>query len=84
MTFNIYALKSSAEAVVYDMEGVEGSSIRAERKGNEIEISLNHTKPCWIKLIGEQVASVEGAEHTVQNNNTLLIPKAEKIKVTLG
>ena len=84
VTFNIYALKSSAEAVVYDMEGVEGSSIRAERKGNEIEISLNHTKPCWIKLIGEQVASVEGAEHTVQNNNTLLIPKAEKIKVTLG
>ena len=84
VTFNIYALKSSAEAVVYNMEGVEGSSIRAERKGNEIEISLNHTKPCWIKLIGEQVASVEGAEHTVQNNNTLLIPKAEKIKVTLG
>ena len=84
VTFNIYALKSSAEAVVYDMEGVEGSSIRAERKGNEIEISLSHTKPCWIKLIGEQVASVEGAEHTVQNNNTLLIPKAEKIKVTLG
>ncbi len=84
VTFNIYALKSSAEAVVYDMEGVEGSSIRAERKGNEIEISLNHTKPCWIKLIGEQVASVEDAEHTVQNNNTLLIPKAEKIKVTLG
>ncbi|MBR3516462.1 MAG: alpha-xylosidase [Lachnospiraceae bacterium] len=84
VTFNIYALKSSAEAVVYDMEGVEGSFIRAERKGNEIEISLNHTKPCWIKLIGEQVASVEGAEHTVQNNNTLLIPKAEKIKVTLG
>ena len=83
VTYNIYALKTKAEAVVYNGNGEKDSSITAERRGDTIEITTNRTKPCWIKLMGMQVKSVEGAEHTIQNNNTLLIPKAAKITVEI-
>ena len=83
VTYNIYALKTKAEAVVYNGNGEKDSSITAERRGDTIEITTNRTKPCWIKLMGLQVKSVEGAEHTIQNNNTLLIPKAAKITVEI-
>ena len=71
--FRIYALKDSADAVIYKRTDAV-ASLTAVKNGREIILNVKADKPCTIRLVNCIALSAEGAELTVDGNDSVLVP----------
>lgn len=81
----IYSLQDGKEAstVVYDMKQNVDLTVSAKKDGGKITVSANGCKPFTIRLVNVKAASANGAEITVDGNDTIITPNDKNIKITL-
>lgn len=73
LIFRVYNLTGEAQAAVYRMDQSKAAELTARREGeNVIHFSLEGATDCRVMICNCAAVSVEGAEYTVQDGNTVL------------
>lgn len=86
VTLRIYELTGEARVIICDQQGKPSLEARAVRKEHSITIEVEAGQEYRIELINLQAKAVEGAEMTVEGQNTILrqYVKNGYIHVSLG
>ena len=86
VTLRIYELTGEARVIICDQQGKPSLEARAVRKEHSIVIEVEAGQEYRIELINLQAKAVEGAEMTVEGQNTILrqCVKNGCIHVSLG
>ena len=73
LTFRVYNITSEAEASVYRMDQTKAAELTASKSGDkELALHLQGAEDCCVVIYNQTAASVEGADFTVEDGNTIL------------
>ena len=81
----IYELQEGAEAVktVYGMTNRAELTVKVAKAAGNITIDVEATKAYSVRLVNVKATAAEGAELTIDGDDTILAPKAAHMVVTL-
>ena len=81
----MYELIDGVEAckTVYGMTKEADLTVKAVKAAGIITIDVETTKNYIVRLVNVKAAAVEGADFTIDGNDTVLAPKAAHMVVTL-
>lgn len=79
----IYELKTKVLTLVYDENTRLTLSMEAEKKENEIRITVNTEKACTIRLMNRRIQNITGAKSVIDGNDTVIFEIANGIEVML-